>query len=119
MSTFVRLLLIPLHRALLQAAKQGALQTAVNVSMIMAARCAAQSHDVTEARGATVRDPDEVALLVVAGLFDLLAPFIENDVTYAPMMNAVRGLMVSPSAVELIDPQGALIAVLKVIVLLC
>lgn len=63
--------------------------------------------------GQKKRDPDEIALFVIGGLFDALAPFIANDVTYTPTMNAIQGLMVSPDAVGLVDEKGPLMAILR------
>lgn len=63
--------------------------------------------------GQRKRDPDEIALFVIGGLFDALAPFVASAVTYTPTMNAVQGLMVSPDAVGLVDEKGPMMAALR------
>ncbi len=105
-STFVRSLVLPVRR-LLEACSDD-LQTAVYGAMIVAARGGAQSRDQPN-----VRDPDEVALFVVGGVYDAMAPFIANSITYTPMMNAVQGLCVSVYALGLVAMDGALMGVLR------
>lgn len=109
-SSFVRLLVVPLRRLFTGCASASPdNQAAVNGAMIVAGRAGAQSRDPKD----QPRKPDEIALFVEEGIFDLMAPFIANPVTYTPFMNAVHGLMMSPDAVALVQPDQPLLQVLR------